>query len=168
MRWWQLLVVTSVLASVSVLGHELDLHWGVQGDSLVIEAESEGEPAVDARVAVRSADGKLLAEGKTDGAGVWTWRVSRVGEVQVEVDAGYGHHEDVRIVIPAEGEGGASAEGVSVHSHVDGMSGTTADGLGVAWRVGLGLALLLSFSAAWMSWGNTRRIRALEAGKRDS
>jgi len=159
--------------------HGLSARWEIADGSFVLRAASDGEPAAGATVEVRTAGGELLAEGALDAAGTWRWPIRGTGELKVVVDAGMGHRQTLSVPLAPSDSGGTSIrEGEGTvdthgdhdeddHVHVVTSSWSTDESLSLGVRVLAGLALVCALSALWMSYGNTRRLAALERQWKD-
>ena len=154
-----------------VHAHRLTVNWEVRDGRLVIEADSEEEPAAGADVEVRSAADEVLATGFLNDRGIWEWPLSGAGDLTVVVDAGLGHRRTLNLTVeqlrPSVNEANRSvADSTPSASVVESgaiLSRGSADGTGwLGWRVVLGLTFLLATASAWMSWRNLRRVDELE------
>ncbi|HTU20668.1 MAG TPA: carboxypeptidase-like regulatory domain-containing protein [Gemmataceae bacterium] len=83
------------------LGAECTLH----GDSVRLEAYFDDDTAAaDARVVVRDEARNIVAEGRTDSKGVWSFAAPPPGPYRVTVDAGAGHQTTIPLRIPSKTE----------------------------------------------------------------
>jgi nickel transport protein len=93
---WLVLVIPAV-AHAHALGAEAKLKDG----KVTVEAFYDDDtPATDAKVVVTDSDGKLVAEGKTDKVGKWSFSAPPAGKYKVVVDAGAGHRATVTLTVP--------------------------------------------------------------------
>jgi hypothetical protein len=102
-----LTVSALLLGTQEVLAHALEVVCKLQGEMVVVEAAyDDGTAAPRAKVRVLDAQARLIADGRTDETGHWSFPRPPSGRYQVEVDAGGGHFKKEMIEIPA---GAASA-----------------------------------------------------------
>jgi nickel transport protein len=93
---WVILVIPAV-ANAHALGAEAKLKDG----RVTVEAFYDDDtPAADAKVVVTGPDGKLVAEGKTDRVGKWSFAAPPAGKYKVVVDAGAGHRATATLTVP--------------------------------------------------------------------
>jgi hypothetical protein len=134
----------------TVQGHEVTLEWEVVDGILAIEGRVGDEAAGGAAVEIRSDHGRIVASGKMDEAGRYEWPVTERGPITVVMRDGFGHRRTVTV---------SEAELRGVGANAAGGGGA---GIPKALGLGLGLTFLLALAAAWMSYGNMRRLAALE------
>jgi nickel transport protein len=73
----------------------------LKGDRVAVEAFFDDDtPAADAKVAVTTEDGRMIAEGKADAKGMWSFLAPPAGKYKVTVNAGGGHVAKTTITIP--------------------------------------------------------------------
>jgi hypothetical protein len=90
------LVALPPAASAHAIGAEAKL----KGGRVHLEAYYDDDTvADDARVKVEG-NGKVVAEGRTDVKGRWTFAAPPAGKYRVTVDAGAGHRTTITVVIP--------------------------------------------------------------------
>lgn len=93
-----LVLVAPAVSSAHGIGAEAKL----KGERVHVEGFFDDDtPASDAKVTVTGEDGKVVAEGKTDAKGQWSFPVPAAGKYRVAVDAGGGHLAKTTITIPA-------------------------------------------------------------------
>ena len=100
----RLLVVTVLLlvAPSFASAHGIGVEAKLKGDRVAVEAFFDDDtPAADAKVAVTAEDGKVVAEGKADAKGMWTFPAPPAGKYKVTANAGGGHLAKMTITIPA-------------------------------------------------------------------
>lgn len=142
-----LLLAWPLFASAHAIGVEAKL----QGDRLRIEAYFDDDsPAADAKVALTAADGRTVAEGRTDKDGIWTTTAPEPGKYHVAVDAGGGHQAKTAVTIPPR-DGAAPSTALTAEEPVvsDGPSRTVFTGP-MKWAmaaVGLGVIAAVSLVA---------------------
>src|SRR5262245_50468112 len=82
--------------------HALDAEAKLKDGAVRVEAFYDDDtPAENATVTVTDAGGKVVAEGKTDARGVWTFPAPPPGKYNMVVDAGAGHRKSKELLIPA-------------------------------------------------------------------
>src|SRR5947208_3485638 len=102
-------VLLSPLASAGVLAHNLAAECQVRGKQVVLEAFfSDDTPAPNAKVTVRDDHKAVVAEGKTDAGGVWTFPTPPDGRYEIVVDAGDGHRTTLVLTLPVAETAGKS------------------------------------------------------------
>ena len=80
--------------------HDLRADVNPATDPIRVEAGyDDGTPADDARVTVTAADGTVVASGKTDERGVWTFPLPGPGRYTVAVESA-GHRDTVGLEVP--------------------------------------------------------------------
>ena len=100
----RLLVATVFLLVVpsAVSAHRIGVEARLKGDRVAVEAFFDDDtPAADSKVVVTAEDGKVVAEGKADAKGMWSFPAPAPGKYKVAVDAGGGHLAKTTITIPA-------------------------------------------------------------------
>lgn len=161
--WW--LAWMSGLLTAPLHAHRFTAEWRVEDRALVVTAALEGAPAAGARVELRDPAGTVLARGTLDAVGRFLWPLlPATGELRAVVRDEEGHQRTLTIPVaaltptpaaaaaaPASGPAGGRAEGVEP----------------LAVRVVLGLTFLLAATAAWMAYGNRRRLAALAQRRAD-
>lgn len=90
-------------------GHALGAECKLRGDRVEVEAYYDDDtPARNAKVRVLDAHDNVVAEGRTDAQGKWSFPKPQPGSYQVAVDAGAGHGTKLKMTVPA-GEGAPPA-----------------------------------------------------------
>ena len=99
----RLLVVMLLLVSPSIVSaHGIGVEAKLKVDRVAIEAFfDEDTPAADSKMAATNENGKVVAEGRADANGMWSFPVPPAGKYRVTVDAGGGHMAKTTITIPA-------------------------------------------------------------------
>jgi hypothetical protein len=111
-RLYVLTFVCCFFAPQLVWAHALKAHCRVFADKVTVEAFFDDDtPSAQALVKVYDADKKMVAEGKTDAKGFWSFPRPPRGEYQVLVDGGAGHRatEKLHILKDAPGKQNTSA-----------------------------------------------------------
>jgi hypothetical protein len=114
MRAGLLALLLAVVTAPSASAHALGVECQVVGARVTIEAFYDDDtPAVHARVAVHDAGKRLVAEGRTNAQGRWSFDRPAAGRYEVTVNAGGGHRTSVPIVVPeaVSASGDVTAEG---------------------------------------------------------
>ena len=89
-------------AAAPALAHRLGADCTLRANKVEVEAFYDDDtPARQARVAVKDAAGKVVAEGRTDDKGRWRFSTPKAGRYRVTVDAGPGHIASVSLTVPA-------------------------------------------------------------------
>jgi hypothetical protein len=97
---WFTLAFPSV-ARAHAVGAEVKLKDG----RVVIEVYYDDDtPGAEASVKVTDPSDKLVAEGKTDERGLWSFPAPLPGKYKVVVDAGAGHKSTISVTIPEPAE----------------------------------------------------------------
>jgi hypothetical protein len=156
-----LAVVVVLLAANPAAAHALGAECRLRGNKVEVEAYFDDDtPAQNAKVTVTDSHKQIIAEGRTDEAGRWSFPVPPSGEYLVLVEAGAGHSKRVKMTVPAAptGEGtpgtDATAEGVPIsegptrHEFTSVPVGRVALSLGIIAAGGFGAWLLLRRRAA--------------------
>ncbi len=127
--------------------HAVGVTATLAGERVTIEAFfDDDEPAADAKVTVHDAANVLIAAGKTDAAGAWSFAVPPAGKYAVRVDAGDGHATTTVVTVPHDASVSASIS--------DGPSREARTG----WHRWLGVAVgLLGIAAATKVFTQVRR-----------
>jgi hypothetical protein len=157
-RWIWLIALSALLLSpgrsaAHALGAECTLH----PDKVVVEAYySDDTAARDAAVEVQDSQKKIVATGKTDAKGIWSFSRPAAGRYTVVVDAGNGHRTQLKITVPPlAGAGNAEAPADAVRIST-GQS--RAEFTSFPWAkaaIGLGTIVILAF--AWWASRTVRR-----------
>ena len=100
----RVLVVTALLLAAPSFAsaHGIGVEAKLKGDRVAVEAFFDDDtPAADAKMAVTTEDGKVVAEGKADAKGMWSFPAPPAGKYKVTANAGGGHLAKTTITIPA-------------------------------------------------------------------
>ncbi|MBI1386986.1 MAG: hypothetical protein GC154_00880 [bacterium] len=175
-----------LLAVASASAHRMDLAYYMEGEDLVVEAWlGRDEPVVEGDVTVAGSDGTVLIEGKTDDKGVFRWAIPEERDLKITVFAGRGHQGEVEIMkedlavlrasMPPDEqpeyarEESAGATNVATTAPAPRVAPpsrsaliSTQDRFGMPERTVIGLVFIFSAAAAWLSYQNNRRLKALE------
>src|SRR5437868_4639929 len=114
MTWMRSLIAIlfALLFTAAADAHALGARWRLDRDRVVVEAYfSTNKPAQDAEVKIRDGE-KVIAEGRTDDRGRWSFPEPPPGRYEILVDAGLGHQTTVELDLSPEHppEGGPSRE----------------------------------------------------------
>ncbi len=135
------LLVLPVVASA----HAIGVDARIVGEMVRVEVYFDDDtPAHEAKVEVLDGEKAVMAEGRTDEKGHWTFAKPKPGKYTVRVDAGDGHAAKTVIAIPGEVEESKSlSEGPSRESFT-GWQRLACTGVGLAIIAGLTAALRLA------------------------
>ena len=89
-----LLLTTIILigSNVNALAHKVTIFGWVEGDTVFTESKfSGGKKAINAPVVVFDKDGKKLLEGKTDNNGEFSFKIPKVTDLRIVLNAAMGH-----------------------------------------------------------------------------
>jgi hypothetical protein len=90
-----------LLSVHSARAHNLGAECKLRGERVDVEAFFDDDTVPrNARVNVLDAQRQLVASGRTDEKGRWSFPAPRPGVYQVEIDAGAGHRTSIKIIIP--------------------------------------------------------------------
>jgi hypothetical protein len=138
--------------------HRLDAQaFLLPGKKVLVESWfSSGEAAQGAEVRVYGSGTELLAEGKLDEQGAWTFSFDHAEPMRIVVFAGAGHQKELTLNASelTDLKGTASATAVPLADH---NTGTPIK------DVLAGIGLLLAAAAFILSIRNSRRLREIEA-----
>lgn len=98
----RLLAVVAVFLLPSIaFAHGIGVEAKLKGDRVHVEAFFDDDtPGSDAKVTITDSDAKVVAEGKTDAKGMWSFPAPAPGKYKVAVDAGGGHLAKTTLTIP--------------------------------------------------------------------
>lgn len=97
-RGWSLAAL--MLVASPAAAHDLKGDVQRVGDVLEVRAfYPRASPAADAAVEVRDSAGGLVASGRTDGRGRWTFASPGPGKYQIVIDAGDGHRKEMTLTV---------------------------------------------------------------------
>lgn len=92
-----------LLAPSGASAHAVGVDARLAGDRVRVEAYFDDDtPARDAQVTVFDADRRIVAEGRTDEKGIWTFTTPAPGKYGIALDAGDGHAAKTTITIPVQ------------------------------------------------------------------
>jgi nickel transport protein len=98
--WFFLLIlllasIITLSADLTVFGHKVTIFAWVDGDTVFTESKfSGGKKAINAQVLVFDRDGKRLLEGKTDRKGEFSFKVPKITDLSIVLNAGMGHRAE--------------------------------------------------------------------------
>ena len=150
-----LTVAALLLAAVTVFAHGIGVEAKLKGKVVQVEAYFDDDtPAADAAVTVTEESGRVVAEGKTDAKGAWSFPIPPAGIYRVAVNAGDGHAAKISLRISAPDPQPPPAAADAIIS--DGPS--RGEFTRFPWdKVGLGLGGIVGVSAGAWWWGRRRR-----------
>jgi len=161
--------VTRILSALALflavphmaMAHAIGIEAKLKGTTVAVETYYDDDtPAAEASVTVEDADKRVIAEGKTDAKGVWSFNSPAPGKYIIRVDAGGGHAAKTTITIPnpatalpSPGDGLPSENPPSV-SISEGPSRETFTGSTRWLMAGIGLAIIAGLTIfARLLWG---------------
>jgi len=98
--WFFLLIlllasIITLSADHTVFGHKVTIFAWVDGDTVFTESKFSGEKkAINAQVLVFDRDGKRLLEGKTNNKGEFSFKVPKITDLSIVLNAGMGHRAE--------------------------------------------------------------------------
>jgi hypothetical protein len=97
-----LAVVVVLLAANPAAAHALGAECRLRGNKVEVEAYFDDDtPAQNAKVTVTDSHKQIIAEGRTDEAGRWSFSAPTPGDYLVLVEAGGGHSKRVKMTVPS-------------------------------------------------------------------
>ena len=93
------------------LAHKVMIFAWVEGDTVFTESKfSGGKKAINAQVEIFDKDGKKLLEGKTDNNGEFSFKIPKVSDLRIVLNAAMGHKAEWTVPESEIREAGAIAE----------------------------------------------------------
>jgi nickel transport protein len=90
-----LTTIIIVSGSVSALAHKVTIFAWIEGDTVFTESKfSGGKKAINAPVEVFDKDGKKLLEGKTDNKGEFSFKIPKIADLRIVLNAAMGHRAE--------------------------------------------------------------------------
>ncbi len=90
-----ILFLTSIIligSNVPALAHKVMIFAWVEGDTVFTESKfSGGKKAINASVEIFDKDGKKLLEGKTDNKGEFSFKIPKLTDLRIVLNAAMGH-----------------------------------------------------------------------------
>ncbi len=109
-----ILFLTSIILigiNVPALAHKVIIFAWVEGDTVFTESKfSGGKKAINARVEIFDKDGKKLLEGKTDNKGEFSFKIPKLTDLRIVLNAGMGHKAEWTVPESEIREAGAILE----------------------------------------------------------
>ncbi len=108
-----------ISTNLPVLAHKVMIFAWVEGDTVFTESKfSGGKSAINAQVLVFDKEGMQLLEGKTDNKGEFSFKIPKITDLRIVLNAGMGHKaewgipeseiHEARGVLKNKGAGGSS------------------------------------------------------------
>jgi len=96
-------LLIAIAWSQNLAFHDLGIDVYVEKDRIRVEAfYGDDSTPVGARVLVEDAQGKTIAEGKTDAKGNWHFKRPSPGKITIRIDDGNGHKTKTTLEIKAK------------------------------------------------------------------
>lgn len=142
-------------SALAALAHAIGFSCKVLGDMVRVEAYfSDDTPAVDAQVFVRNEKQEIVAQGRTDERGVWTFARPPAAPYEITVDAGAGHRLMQRLTVP-EPSALSNGQESAVNGGPDRQDFTR-----IPWtRLAIGVAIITALAAAWLGRARIARYK---------
>ncbi|MGD8447806.1 MAG: hypothetical protein PVJ20_14305 [Desulfobacterales bacterium] len=109
-----ILFLTSIILTgshVPALAHKVMIFAWVEGDTIFTESKfSGGKKAIHAPVVIFDKDGKKLLEGKTDNKGEFSFKIPKLTDLKIVLNAGMGHKAEWTVPESEIREAGAILE----------------------------------------------------------
>ena len=109
-----ILFLTSIILTgshVPALAHKVMIFAWVEGDTVFTESKfSGGKKAIHAPVVIFDKDGKKLLEGKTDNKGEFSFKIPKLTDLKIVLNAGMGHKAEWTVPESEIREAGAILE----------------------------------------------------------
>jgi len=97
--------------SLPVLAHKVIIFAWVEGDTVFTESKfSDGKKAINSQVLVFDKKGKQLLEGKTDNKGEFSFKIPKLTDLRIILNAGMGHKAEWKIPESEIKEAGSISE----------------------------------------------------------
>ena len=87
-----------ISTSLPVLAHKVIIFAWVEGDTVFTESKfSDGKKAINSQVLVFDKEGTQLLEGKTNNKGEFSFKIPKLTDLRIILNAGMGHKAEWRI-----------------------------------------------------------------------
>jgi len=115
-----------ISTNLPVLAHKVIIFAWIEGDTVFTESKfSDGKKAINSQVLVFDRNGKQLLEGKTNNKGEFSFKIPKITDLRIVLNAAMGHKAEWRIPESEIKEAG----GVSEKKRAGGSSQPIAVGL---------------------------------------
>ena len=112
LRIFPLLLLFFFLSAGFALAHKINVFAYAEAGSVKVESYfADGRPVKQSKVMVYDGSEKLLLEGKTDDAGLFSFAISKVDDLKIVVREILGHRNefilkktDIEAALPAKGQ----------------------------------------------------------------
>ena len=151
------LVLAAFCASASpAWAHAIGFSCKLLGDVVRVEAYfSDDTPAIAAHVVVRNEQNAIVAEGRTDDRGIWTFARPAAARYEVMVDGGAGHRLTQKLTIPEP------APQLESQENAVGAGPPRSEFTRIPWlRLATGLGLIFFLAAGWLARARIGRYKA--------
>ncbi len=152
----RIVLTTILLTPQAASAHAIGFSCKLLGNLVRVEAYfSDDTPAINALVVVRNGQNDIVAQGRTDDHGVWTFARPAAAHYDVTVDGGAGHRTTQRLTIPEQPPQPESQESVV-------SEGPLRDQFTrIPWlRLSIGLSAIFLAAAGWLSRARIARYKA--------
>jgi hypothetical protein len=171
-RLFPLAVLMLALVPAAASAHGVGVEAKLKGDTVRVEGYFDDDtPAADAKVAVTDTAGTVIAEGKADKKGAWSFPVPPAGKYTVTLDAGEGHLAKTTVTIPPRpappptvtGEKPPEASPVEQEVVVsDGLTRAETTGVRRLWMAALGVGVIALLTGGGWFLAQRRNRRTAE------
>jgi len=100
-----------ISSSLPVSAHKVIIFAWVEGDTVFTESKfSDGKKTINSQVLVFDKEGKQLLEGKTDNKGEFSFKIPKLTDLRIILNAGMGHKAEWKIPESEIKEAGSISE----------------------------------------------------------
>ncbi len=104
-------ILVSVLCATAALAHKINVFAYAEAGEVEVESYfADGRPVKNSRIMVYDSKEKMLLEGKTDDAGLYSFPIPKIDDLKIVVREILGHRNEF-ILKKVEIEAAISAEG---------------------------------------------------------
>ena len=108
-----IVVILFLAAPPIAAAHDVALNWKLKNGVVAVQVFFDSNaPGANAAVTVRDANRSIVAEGKADADGRWSFPAPKPGTYEMRADAGLGHVATERMVIASADASGGTDRGV--------------------------------------------------------
>jgi hypothetical protein len=159
LAFFSIVLAALCLSGQTALAHAVGFSCKLLGNLVRVEAYfSDDSPAIDALVVVRNEHNQVVAQGRTDDHGIWTFARPAAARYDVSLDAGAGHRATQRLTIPEQPPRPGSQEGVVSEGPM------RDDFTRIPWlRLTVGLGIIFLLAALLLGRAKIARYRAFRS-----